>query len=79
MPASGGTYVNPGDNTIVLPIQFKNWRLRVYRNNVRLDYGQQISGDPYWIQDLVNNTIGLSSDAEEGDKFIIEGYKPATD
>jgi hypothetical protein len=76
VPLIGGSYINAGGNIIQLPEKFRKWKVRVVRNNVPQDYGQQVSGDPYWTRDYDTNTIGLSADAIDGEKFQIQAYKP---
>jgi len=81
VPASGSPYINPGGQIITLPEAFGKgggWKVRVNRNNVPIDYEDQGTGDPYFTQNLTNNFINLSSDAVEGEKFLIMAYKPAT-
>lgn len=72
--ASGGEYINPGGQVITLPARFSGWKLRVNRNNVPLDYLDQGTGDPYWGQ--AGNTVVLSADVLELEKFLIMAYKP---
>jgi hypothetical protein len=79
VPVSGSPYINNNENIITLPAEFKNWKVRVFRNNGLLDYGQQIPGDPYWNWDQTQNTIGLSTDAQTFEKFLIVAVKPAVD
>lgn len=78
VPESGGEYANDGDNIIQLPDSFINWKLRVFRNNIISDYGDQGLGDPYWTRDYDLNTVALSVDAATNDKFIIQAYKPVS-
>jgi len=78
VPLSGGSYISDGGNIIALPAAFNGWKVRVVRNNQPMDYGQQVVGDPYYTQDISTNTVALSNDAAEGDKFQILAYKPAS-
>ena len=79
VPASGGEYINPDETTINLPSRFANWKLRIWRNNGRLDYEDQGNGDPYWTHNEGNNQAVLNVAVEQYEKFIIEAYKPLTD
>ncbi len=78
VPASGGTYISDGGQIIVRPDSFSGWKVRVNRNNLSLDKGEQVVGDPYFTHDETNNFINLSNDAVTGDKFMIQAYKPVS-
>lgn len=76
VPASGGGYVDAGGQIITLPDAFSGWKVRVARNNIPVDNGEQVSGDPYFEQNLESNFLNIVPDATEGDKFMIQAYKP---
>jgi len=69
----GSGFIIDNIATITLPTNFENWLVRVYRNSVLLD-GVDL-GDPYFTQDVLNNTIELSENTIEGEKFAIMAYK----
>jgi len=74
VPTSGGEYIDAGGQIILLPARFNGWKLRVFRTNVLLDFEDQGQGDPYWTK--AGNTVVLSVDASELEKFAIFAYKP---
>jgi hypothetical protein len=77
VPASGGI-LNDGDAVFTLPTRFRNWKIRVVRNNIPNDFQQQVLGDPYFDVDITLNEVTIVPAASLGDKFMIQAYKPAT-
>lgn len=75
VPLSGGIYISDGGNIITLPLSFDGWKIRLFRNNTMVDYGNQGTGDPYFTQDTNTNTLALSADAVEDEKFSVWAYK----
>lgn len=67
-------YMAEGDNTVQLPVTFKGWRIRVLRDNIPVDYTEQVAGDPYFTRDTVNNTLWFSIAATSNNKFVIQAY-----
>lgn len=75
---SVGGFVNPGGQVFTLPSRFQNWKVRLFRNTELLDYQDQGIGDPYWTIDLATRVVTLSMDANLGERFSIQAYKPAS-
>lgn len=77
VPDSGGEYVSDGGQIIKLPVSFVGWKIRVLRGNVPVDYNEQVPGDPYFEHNPAEQFLNIHPDAQSGDKFIIQAYKPA--
>lgn len=73
-----GGYINPGGQVFTLPLAFKNWKIRLIRNNTPADYQEQIVGDPYWTIDYATRIVTIVPDASLQEKFQIQAYKPVS-
>ena len=73
----GPISIQDGDTVISLPATFVGQMVRVFRNNVLVDFNDMGIGDPYFTRDLTLNTITLSVAAVTDEKFAIQAYKKA--
>lgn len=76
--ADVGGFINPGGSIFTLPLRFKNWKIRLIRNNIPADFEQQIVGDPYFTIDLTTRVVTIIPTASLQDKFQVQAYKPAS-
>lgn len=76
VPSTGGEYINAGGQIVSLPERFQDWKVRFVRNNVPVDFEEQVSGDPYFAHNLEGNFLNIVPDAVEGEKFMVQAYKP---
>lgn len=76
--AASGGYINPGGQVFTLPVAFEGWKIRINRNNIPLDFEEQVSGDPYFTNDTTTRVVTLSVDVSLGEKFCVMAYKPVS-
>jgi len=65
--------INSGVTEILLPAGFAK-RLRIFRNNVLLDFEDQGLGDPYFTYDATTGIVTLSVETSSQEKFVFMAY-----
>lgn len=73
-----GGFVNPDGSVFTLPARFQNWKIRLIRNNIPVDFEEQVVGDPYFTIDLSTRVVTIVPAASLQDKFMAQAYKPAS-
>jgi hypothetical protein len=72
---TGTIEINDGQTVIDLPSDFAGKRIRIFRNNLLLDY-TNLGGfsDSYFTYDSILNQVTLSVAASSEEKFVITAY-----